>query len=180
MKKYNLKRIVLLSLFSALFAVAEIYSPKIGNFKISLSAIVIIVIAILYGSLDSLIVSFIGGIVSQIVVTKMMNYTFGPTMLLWILPGCARALIISLFIYNIDFKKYKLKYILVIIISSIIVTILNTLVQWIDCLVYHYDSELLILTTFLYRVLLGIISSIIYILIVPLVVIPLRKFLNIN
>lgn len=176
MRKRLIIRIAACAIFAALFFVFDLFSIKAGPFKISLSGLPIIIIALMYGPIDAMIVGFCGALLGQLI-----GFGLTPITILWLLPHVARGFFVGIcrkWININDFRKCGksiIKLSIVIIISSIIVTILNTLVMWLDSVVYDYYSYAYIWGALVPRFATGIVTAVVYSVITPLIIIPIKN-----
>lgn len=155
----------------ALFVVLDRFAITIGTIKISMAGLPIILAALYFGPINGIVVGLCAGLLSQI-----LGYGFTITTLLWILPHAARGGFVGLVGKLINVEERKPLFIFSIVISSIIVTLFNTLAIAVDSIVYHYYSEAYVFGMFVYRLLLGILTGAIY----ALIVLPIIKVVKVN
>lgn len=155
----------------ALFVVLDRFSITFGTIKISMSGLPIILASLYFGPINGMIVGFCCGFISQ-----MLGYGFTLTTMLWIWPHVSRGSVMGVVGKLIDVEKRKPLFVISVIISSIIVTLFNTLAICVDSLVYHYYSEEYVFGMFIYRLLLGILTGIIY----ALIILPILKVVKIK
>ena len=175
MKKKLITRICVCAILAALYFVFDLISIKAGPFKLSVSGLPIILVAIIYGPIDAMIVGFTGAFLGQ-----LLSYGFTPTTILWCLPALVRGLFVGLFTKKLNVKEEPIKLIIIIIISSLLVTTINTVVMYIDSKLYNYYSYAYIFGALLYRYIAGILTAIIYSVLTPIIYEPVSKILNIK
>ena len=159
------KRISRDALLIAIYCVLSSLTPiKITNFKLTFEAFPILVAAIMFGPKDGLIVGTIGSFIYQLFLS---GYGISATTILWILPHSLSGLVVGLYAKKYNFKLTFKQICFITIVSSILVTTLNSIVLYIDSLIYGYYFKGLIMGSIIIKVLVGIISSIIYSLIMP-------------
>ena len=109
----------------------SVSAPFGGSLKISLSGLPIIIVAIFGGPIWGAATGFVGAFIGQ-----MISYGFTPMTLLWVLPAVVRGLSVGL-LFKL-FKKSTAPSILISItcISSILVTIFNTIAKMADFALY--------------------------------------------
>ena len=168
-KKLNTKMLCTEAIMAALFVVFDILATNFsgifgGNIKFSLSGLPIIICSLLFGPVSGMLVGLVGAFASQ-----MLTYGFTATTVLWILPAVARGLITGCLFIAFG-RKLNFGYItLITIISSIVITALNTLVGYIDSLVYGYPYAVFAMTT-LTRFITGVATAVVYsIILVPII-----------
>ena len=175
MKKKLILRIAICAVLSALYFIFDLISIKAGPFKISVSGLPIIIVAIIYGPVDAMIVGFTGAFLGQ-----MVSYGFTPTTILWCIPAMARGLFVGLCTKKLTPKDEPIKLIIIIVISSLMVTTLNTIVMYIDSKIYDYYSYAYIFGALFTRYVTGIITAIIYSVLTPVIYEPVSKILRIK
>ncbi len=166
MKNYPLK-ICLCSVMAALYVVLDLFSSYLSRFtgdtfKISLSALPIMIVAVILGPVWAMATGFTGAFIGQL----LGPYGITVTTLLWCLPAVVRAASFGLLF--IAFKKSIKRTALSVssIISSVLVTVTNTAVLYLDSVINHYSSTIFG-TVLIYRFLIGIISGLIFAFILP-------------
>ncbi len=178
MKKENIKKICLSAVMAALymgldFLAVSISAPFGGSMKLSISGLPIIIISSFFGPLWGATTGFVGAFLGQLI-----TYGFGATTLLWVLPAVARGLVFGLLFKA--FKKSLKPYILCIetVISALVVTAVNSIVMYIDSVVYAYTSVILGVAL-INRIIAAVITSIIFALILPPILKVLKKIIKI-
>lgn len=163
----------LIALLSSLYVVLSFLEIEAGVFKISLASFVIIFSSLTLPFVDSLSIAIIGTFIQQ------LKFGLGPTTILWMLPIIIRALFISsmdLISRRFDKNLYERKVlcIITIVISSIIVTILNTAVMYFDALIYQYPYEFVFITA-IFRALINIGITVCETILIFIIIKPLNK-----
>lgn len=177
MKKTS-KKICLAAVMAALymgldFLAVSVSAPFGGSMKLSISGLPVIIISAFFGPLWGAATGFVGAFLGQLI-----TYGFGATTLLWVLPAVARGLVFGLL-----FKAFKgsLKpYILCIetVISALVVTAINSIVMYIDSVVYSYPSVILGVAL-VNRIIAAVITSVIFALVLPPILKALKKIIKI-
>lgn len=172
LKNKKTLRLCVNAILAALFIVLDLISIKMGPIKITFGGLPIILAAVLYGPLDGMAVGFVGAFIPQLI-----NYGFGPTTLLWVAPAVIRGLLMGLLFKA--FKKSEKSEILgiEIIISSLVVTVLNTIVSIIDGIVWGYPYELALGVT-VFRFVSSIITAILYTVFVSVIIKSIKIYKN--
>ncbi len=142
------KKLAYMGLFIALYIVLALYcSISLGSIHITFGSFPIVLGALLFGPQFAAIVGLLGELCKQLI-TYGLSYTTP----LYIIPPALRGFIIG----NKTDKPY-----LGGIIAAIVVTITNTLVNLIDSLIFGYYTPFLIFGTLTYRLVLGMVTSIV-------------------
>lgn len=168
--KKLLQKICISAILTALFVALDLISIKLGeNIKITFGGLPIILAAVYYGPVTGMTVGLLGSFLGQ-----MLSYGFSATTVLWILPAGIRGLLMG--ILFITFKKsFDIKFLsLEIIISSLAVTVANTVVMYIDSVIYGYYSYAYIFGATAFRLLSSVLTAIVMI----IIIVPVTKALN--
>lgn len=162
-------KIVLCGVCLALYFVLSIVSVNLQVIKITIDALPVIFVAIVCGPIEGMAVGLTGSFLAQL-------YLYGITVTtpLWILPAGIRGLIVGLMFKNKDVRTHQVRWILTVILSGLLVTAINTFVIYLDAKIFKYPSQITYISTF-GRVLTNIVTSIIYIYLVPLLTNALVK-----
>lgn len=169
----NNKSLASNSILIAIYCVLSILTPiKIINFKLTFEALPILVGGLLLGPINGLIIGGIGSLIYQIFLS---GYGISVTTILWVLPHALSGLIVGLYAkklnYNLSFKQISF----ISIISTLLVTSLNSLALYIDSLIYGYYYLGLILGGIFIKITIGILLAIIYSLIMPKLLTYIKK-----
>lgn len=174
MIKKNIRRLVGMAIYIALYIILSRFSLNFGPIKITLSGLPIILAAIMFGPLDGFIVGLIGAFIGQF----LDGYGLTPTTILWILPAALRGLIVGGLMKNKDPLEDSQIFILSIILSSLVVTFVNTFNMYVDSKLYGYYTYYYVFGSFLTRIIISILTSIVYIILTPLIIEPLLNHNN--
>ena len=173
MQKQNRKtlwRLCACAVLIALFVVLDLFSMKIGNdIKITFGGLPILIAGILFGPLPGAVVGLCGSFLGQ-----LMSYGLSATTVLWILPAGIRGLLAGL-LYR-AFGQKDTPWILgaQVILSSLCVTALNTLAQYLDACMVGYPFAAT-LPTLAFRVASSVITSVFYVVLIYPILRILRK-----
>lgn len=122
MKKMRTQTLVLSALLMAMYVVLSEFSINLPFLKIGFSPIPVILGGLLFGNLIGGMVGILGSFLSQLVTYGLMWTT-----IFWVIPVGVRGFLVGVYAKK---KQYRLKGIeifLLILVTSMIVTILNTL-----------------------------------------------------
>ena len=171
MKISKTKRLALDAMLAAMFVVLSLFSINLPGMKITLESLPILVGAALLGPLDGLAIGLVGSFLNQ-----MITYGFTATTLLWIIPAGLRGLLVGLYAKRHDYSMTLRQTVFITIAAALLVTALNTLFLYIDSWVYSY-SYTAALATLALRILAGIITAVVFSLILPAILTALRRIL---
>lgn len=121
MRKMKTQTLVLSALLMAMHVVLSIWSVNLPFVKINLSGLPIILGGLLFGP-------FVGGLVGTLgsFLYQILAYGLMWTTIFWIIPVGVRGFLVGLYAKKKNFKLKGYEIMLLIVITSIIVTILNT------------------------------------------------------
>ena len=168
--KSSVFRITFLALNLALYIALSFVSIRLPGQEITFKGLPLVLVSVVSGPVDGIFVAISGEFLNQLI----GPYGLTPTTPLWILPHVFRALIVGLLMKKKDLTKDKIYWAFVVILSGLVVTFTNSFVIWVDALIFEYPSGLVFLTI-LTRAATTITTSILYIIVVPLLVKPLIK-----
>lgn len=140
------KRLSRNAVLAAMCAVLGAVSLDLGNLKITLEALPVIMGALMFGPVDGMAIGFVGTFVYQ-----LLRYGVSATTLLWILPYVVCGLIVGLYAKRHSYKLNTWQTILIAVIAELVITTLNTGVLYIDSKIYGYYSAVYIFGTLLPR-----------------------------
>lgn len=167
------KRLTTCAMLIAINVVLCILTPvSIANFKFTFEAFPILIAGILLGPIDGLIVGGIGSLIYQIFFS---GYGLMITTPFWIIPHAVSGLIVGLYSKNNDYSLSYKQTVFITILSSLLVTILNTAAIYIDAKIFGYYSFAYVFGSFFIKILAGIILSFIYSLVIPKLVNSVKK-----
>ena len=171
MKKMKTQTLVLSALLMAMHIVLSMFSITLPMMKINLSGLPIIVGGLLFGPWVGGMVGLLGSLLYQI-----LQYGLMSTTVLWIIPHAVRGLIVGGYAKKKKFKLKKGEILGVVIVSSVVATLLNTVGMYIDGLVWGYEAGAF--AAIPVRLLNSVITSILYVLIILPLMKPLRKYFH--
>lgn len=177
--KNSLKKICLAGVMAGLYVCLDylavsVSAPFGGSLKISLSGLPVIITAIFAGPIWGAAAGLIGAFIGQLI-----TYGLSATTLLWVLPAVVRGLLFG--ILFIAFKKRTEPKFLILetCISSLVVTAINTAVMLIDQKIYGYGSLATTLATVPTRVIAGLVTAVLFSLMLPTIIDSLKKIMKI-
>lgn len=164
------KKLVLSALFIALHVVLCFLNLNLGNMVITFSGLPCVIGGLLFGPFFGFEVGLIGSFLNQ-----LLTYGLTPTTILWILPAGIKGLMVGFYAKRKDFRLAPKEMIFILILSAFVVTTMNTAVMYIDSKIYGYYSFAYVFGAILPRYITGIITSIIYTFVAPVLVKHLRS-----
>ena len=162
-------KITLLALNLALYIGLSFASVNLQFTVLSLTGIPVIFAAVVYGPVEGVLVGLVGEFIVQ-----LATYGLMPTTPLWLLAPVARGLIVGFMFKHKNVKKHMSLWILTVLVSTLAVTLLNTIAIVIDDIILYEAPQLTLFRT-VFRFVGSVISSVIYIFLVPTLFQPLIK-----
>ena len=167
--KRTTRRLALNAMLSAMFVVLSMISISLPNMKITLDALPVLVASLLFGPLDGLSVGLIGRFLNQ-----LLTYGLSPTTLLWILPAGLRGLLVGLYAKRHRFELTVRQLIMITVVTALLTTAFNTLIMYLDSVIIGYPFAATLPTVF-FRIVAGIMTSIVFSLVLPGIIKALKK-----
>lgn len=165
------KRLVTNAMLIAMYVVLSLVATlNLGNMKFTLDSLPIIIGGALFGPVDGMIIGLSGSFINQ-----LLTYGLTPTTVLWIIPAGVRGLLIGLYAKHCGFDMSFKQTQFITVSSALAVTVLNTLIMYIDSKIYGYYSFAYVFGGILPRVISGVIIAFVFGAILPHILKPLRK-----
>ena len=169
------KRLAADAMLAAMFVCLSLVSISLPNMKITLDSLPVLVAAFLFGPLDGLAVGLTGSFLNQ-----MLTYGFTATTLLWILPAGLRGLLVGLYAKKHSFELTQKQTIFIVVLSALAVTALNTVIMAVDSLIYGYYSTAYVFGALVFRIIAGVLTAVVFSLIIPPLIKQLKKYVNLS
>ncbi len=151
--------------------ISTFFAINTGAIKITLEALPVIVIAVIFGPVDAMLVGFIGELINQI-----LSMGFTPTTLLWIAPAVVRGLLIGLCMLPLRKSRLQtpapreeqtwskkglrtLYYFAINYLAAILVTLSNTFAWYVDSKLFHYYNPVVLFGQLGARIVTGLICT---------------------
>ena len=157
--------LVIDAMLAALYFVLSLISIDLGSMKITLVGLPVIVCGLLYGPVDGFIVGILGSFFEQ-----MLKFGFTATTVLWILPAGVRGLMMGLYALKCRGNFTRRGLTIMIVLSALAVTTVNTLVWYIDSRIYHYYTFEIVFGNALVRYATGIVTAIAFSIVTPFII----------
>lgn len=168
---YTLCRVAVMA---ALYLPLARMAIEIGTVKLSFGSLPATVLALAAGPGEAAAAAAIGEFLKQ-----MLSYGFTATTLLWLIPPALRGALIGFAALTARRNGWCLEdrpvaYFAVSVASALVVTLVNTLVLWLDSVLYGYYFPGYILGALAARLVVGVVTAVL----VGLVSIPMLKILR--
>ena len=160
----NTKRLTTCAMLIAINVVLSIATPiKLNNFKFTFEAFPILIAGILFGPIDGLLVGSLGSTIYQIFFS---GYGLMITTPVWILPHAVSGLLVGIYAKVRDFNLSNKQTVFITILSSLVVTALNTLAIYIDAKINGYYTFAYVFGSIIFKIIAGVVLAIIYSLVI--------------
>ena len=164
------RKMVLDAMLAAMCAVLGYLAIDLGSIKVTLESIPIMLGAVLFGPADGCLIGLVGTLVYQ-----LLRYGLSVTTLLWILPYVVCGLLDGLLARRLAFRPSRLQTLLIIVLSELVVTTLNTGVLYLDSKIYGYYYPALIVGMLALRYVVCVVKAVVTGLVFPPLLRMIRK-----
>ena len=176
----RLHRITITAMLAALFVGLSYLAVDLWVIKFTFAPIAIILAGFLFGPWEAFCVALVGATLEQ-----LLKYGISVTLPLWVIPALARGLLVGfgarLFRKRMakNEKSNAVCVALITLVSSLVVTTLNTPVMYFDAWLFDYLQYTEILGLALaWRYLSGVVCSILYTIVTILLLNPVARALR--
>jgi len=180
MRQKIIFNIVIASILAAMALVLEklgIKIPLLGNtttLRISFYGLPLMIAGIIFGYKTGLLAGLIMAIISQLVLSE---YGITPTTPLWMIAPILFGLLSGLIIKIFKDKISVISILISVVITSIFVSLANSLALYVDGIVFDYDTKITFVLIMI-RILSSIVVACIYIPILYILSKRLKKFIE--
>ena len=176
MNRSYIKKITFTGVLIAIFVILGTYlSINVYNIKITFQNLPLFVGAILYGPIDGFLIGFLGMFVSQL----LSPYGFTYTTFLWCMPQAITGAILGYLVKKYDIKvENGPKFWILIIMMHLLITLLNTIVIYIDAKIMGYYSFVYVFSSFVLRILTSIVVGVVYACVIPIMIRIIKSFMQ--
>ena len=176
--KFNKKifKICIISMLSAIFyVVGKFLVLYIGmDLKLTFKVFLLYVISVTFSPISGMIVGGIGEFLIQLT----SEYGLTITTILWVLPYVILSFLFGIIYKNLIKNNSRIKLFLLFFLSNIMLSILNTIVFYIDAKLFGYYSFILIFGKFFVKIFMDIVLAIIYTILFPYCVSIVKKVIK--
>ncbi|MCQ2458262.1 MAG: ECF transporter S component [Clostridia bacterium] len=178
MGKMTTKRLCLVAVFAALYFVLTMYlTIRIGNITVTLASLPILILAVMYGPMESTVAAGLGELIHQ-----LLSWGLTVTTPLWLLPPIIRGLIVAFGCRVIKSRntvkepwERPVAFVILLVAAAVVTTLANTGITWLDSVIFGYYSKAYVFGDFVIRLFTGIGTAIVMSLVLPPVVKALKR-----
>ncbi len=171
--KMKTKQLALDAMFAAMVFALGYFSIDLVGFKFTFEGLPIVLGAMLFGPIDGMLIAFVG-----ICITQVLKYGITATTLLWILPHVVSGAFVGYFSMKKKFRLSHIEAVILLVVSQILVTLINSVSIVIDAKIYGYYYPTIITGMLATRLVITVIKGVAYGLILPHLVRVLRRQLH--
>lgn len=175
MNHYNVKKVTMTGILIGAFVILGTYlSITPYNIKITFQNLPLFIGAIMFGPVEGFLIGFLGMLISQ-----LLTYGASYTIIFWCLPQAIAGAILGYIIkkYNIKVESGP-KFWTIIIMIHLIITLLNTVVIYVDSKIMGYYNFVYVFGSFVLRILTSIVVGIVYACIIPIIIRIIKPFMQ--
>lgn len=173
-KRSSVMVLVISAMLTALYVVLSLLAIRIGNLRVTVDSLPIVVAGALLGPWPGLSVGLLGNLIEQ-----MLLYGLGPTTVLWIVADGVRGLMVGLYARRHHYALSVMQTILIAVAAAVVVTVINTGALYIDSKINHYYTAALVWGGLVTRFLTGIATSAVIGAVLPQLLKALKKSLDV-
>lgn len=140
------KKLVFNAMLAAMCTVLASVAINLGNMKITLESVPVLLAGLLFGPMSGAMVGFVGTLLYQALI-----YSVTITTILWVIPYVVCGGVVGLLAKRTNYQPSRRQVILFVVIAELLVTALNTGALYIDSQIYGYYSATLIIPMLLPR-----------------------------
>ena len=156
-RKFTTLQLSIDAMLCAVCAVLGYLAIDLTSIKVTFESLPILLAAFLFGPVDGIAVGAVGTLIYQLV-----RYGFTATTFLWMLPFIVCGLIAGLCAKKYHFRLPPKKLTVIIVITELTVTFLNTIVIYIDSKIYGWYYPTLITGSLVIRLVICIAKAALY------------------
>ena len=161
------RKLVVIAMMVAVYVVLNtVGTIRLGWINISVSAL-------LYGPGGGLMVGLVGAFLGQ-----LMTYGVTATTVLWIIPPAVRGLLIGLYAKRCGYELSRKQLVGVLIVTSLVVTLLNTGAIYLDSVIYGYYTYAYVFGKVGIRIVSGAVTAVAMAFVTPPVLDMLKRSLR--
>lgn len=175
-RKFTTQQLALNAMLVAMCTVlASIALQLGGNFKVTFESVPVHIGALLFGSIDGMLIGGIGTFVYQVLFS---GYGITLTTVLWILPYIVCGALVGAYAKSKNYALSRGQLMFIILVSELAITLLNTFALYVDSKLYGYYSAAFVFGTLAARLVLCVGKSVVYGTVMPTLIKPLKKILR--
>lgn len=150
------------AMLAAMCAVLGYVALDMNSVKITFESLPVLLAALLFGPVDGMLVGGIGTLIYQ-----LLRYGVSATTLLWILPYVVCGLIVGLGAKAGRFDLKRWQVLVLVVVSELAVTLLNTVAIYVDSKIYGWYYPALIVGSLALRLVICVVKAVAFGAILP-------------
>ncbi len=158
------------ALLAAIYFLLSLLSPiQMATLKIGFQSITVVIAGMMLGPWSAFAVGALGEFLIQ-----LLRYSFTATTLLWLIPVGLRGVVIGLSGRKIPLERHPIKLYAVCLCASVVTTLTNTPIIWLDSVLYGYYSYAIVFGAVVTRLVTGLVVAVV----ITTVALPLSRALR--
>ncbi len=172
--RFDTRSLCRMAILVALYVLLNMVSIRAGNLRITFASLPVVVSALLFGPLEAALVALFGELANQ-----MLSYGFTATTVLWLIPPAVRGLAVGAAAVRLwrggrPLESRPVAGYVVCCLAALATTVTNTLVIWLDSVLYGYYTPVYVFGDLAVRLATGLVAAVI----VATVAMPLAGLLR--
>ena len=174
MNRANIKKITFTGILIGSFVILGTYlSITPYNIKITFQNLPLFIGAIMFGPVEGFLIGFLGMFINQ-----LLTYGLSYTIVFWCLPQAIAGAVLGYTIKQFNIKvENSPKFWTLIIMIHLLITMLNTIVIYLDAKIMGYYSFVYVFGSFVLRILTSIVVGVVYACILPIMIRIIKPFM---
>ncbi len=161
MKKISAKTVCRIAALSALYFLLNMISVRAGNLRITFASLPVVVCALLTGPAEAALTAVFGELLNQ-----LLSYGVSATTALWLIPPAVRGVVIGLAALwahrsGRELERRIAACYAVCVAAALCTTLTNTLVIWLDSVLYGYYTPVYVFGDLAVRLVTGTVTAVI-------------------
>ena len=175
MNRTNIKKITFTGILIGSFVILGTYlSITPYNIKITFQNLPLFIGAIMFGPVEGFLIGFLGMFINQ-----LLTYGLSYTIVFWCLPQAIAGAVLGYIIKKFNIKvENSPKFWTLIIMIHLLITLLNTIVIYVDAKIMGYYSFVYVFGSFVLRILTSIVVGVVYACILPIMIRIIKPFMQ--
>ena len=171
--KITTRQLAMDAMLAAMCAVLGYLAIDTGTVKITFESLPILLGAVLFGTVDGLLIGGIGTGIYQ-----LLRYGVSATTVLWMIPYMLCGFLVGLYAKKKSFSLTRNETVFIVVVNELLITVLNSLVLLADSKIYGYYFPGLITGALALRLVICVVKAVVFGLVLPMLVNGVSKVID--
>jgi ECF transporter S component (folate family) len=167
------RQLTLDAMLAALCAVLGYVALDLGNIKITFESLPILLGALLLGPASGFAIGGVGTLIYQ-----LLKYGVSVTTVLWMAPYMLCGLIVGWYAKGQNFELSSRRLMVLVVLNELLITVLNTVVMYVDSKIYGYYSFVYIFGSLGLRLVICLVKACVFGALLPALIDSIRRLLH--